>query len=101
MTSERVIRWYDRLQFEIGVTWKLLPSNIGFREWLFSPCAGLTYPGMKITSRAQFPSEIKPYFADKDMRAQFFWLHGALRIVGVDLGAAVFYRQKNARTADA
>lgn len=102
--------WYKRFQFEIGIRFDLNWASIGFRKWLFDPYAGLTLIGQKLDpglSRSSVPNEAvhkslhtfdTGEISDGGLRithfiSDCFWLRGAIRICGFDLGAGFYYRR--------
>jgi len=105
-------RWRDRLQLQIGLRFDLMPSKHDtWWQWAFSPTCGLTRVGQVLENgrvRQQLPDTFGRGYVDmidheKDpitglrqttMISRCFWLHGAIRILGFDLGAGIFYRKR-------
>lgn len=96
------LKWYNRFQFEIGCGFRLFASrDVTWRQWLFDPCFGVTLFNQEITSRYQLP-ESTNYGVDtfsvggsKEYYSNVFWIHGAIRILGLDTGIGIFYRRKD------
>lgn len=102
----------DRFQIEIGIRFDLVPqSRDSWLQWAFSPSFGLTRVGQVLEPgriRQQVPEgtlqvSVDCEDLDRDpetnlMRSRWtsrcFWLRGAIRILGVDLGAGIFWRRK-------
>lgn len=85
-----------RLQIQIGGTWALVPDGqTTWREWLFSPFANYAWPGRRLKYTA-VPREMwKPHLIENydagEADARFWWLTGAIRVLGLDVGAAIFF----------
>jgi hypothetical protein len=91
--------FYRRLQVEVGFNWKLLPSGqMTWREWAFDPNGGATLPGQLLNRKNKPDQTVAAYIdfecPDKKMRSRFFWLHGAIRVLGFDIGGGIFYGQQ-------
>lgn len=101
---DRKLRWDERLQIEVGVSWKMVPSGQGmtWRNWAFDPSFGVTWPGQEITSRWQLPEASSTYVdtlcvgegTGNKYVSLAFWVHGALRVLGLDIGFGVFWRKQ-------
>lgn len=98
-------RWWERGQVQFGVNWQLFPSSrMTWREWLFSPEFGVTMPGEEITSRTKLPESTSWNVDTRSIQdlsggkgpakfaSRVFWLHGAVRVIGLDIGAGIFWR---------
>lgn len=71
MPNEPHISWWRRPQFQIEVSWSLLPGPLPFRKWLID-CEGASqrkYLGFRV-----------------------FWLRGWVRVLGIYAGVGVFWR---------
>lgn len=115
-------RWQDRFQFEIGVSWTLVPRRGNtWRQWLFDPEWGLTVVGQKFlpmtNGRTQLPDgfEIKTMVDTVDdgkgidpatnlknwwFISRVFWLRGSIRILGLDVGAGIYWRKRYSPTSN-
>ena len=105
-------RWRDRIQFQIALRFDLAPSKQDtWLQWAFSPTAGITRIGEELKNpHRQLPEGWGQGYLDKEENdlgpdpvtglnrwswtSRCFWLRGAIRILGVDLGAGVFYRKR-------
>lgn len=102
---------HQRIQFQIGLRFDMCPpDNIGWRKWAFDPYFQLTRIGQQLTNpRTQLPENRCGYMDEHILDPEFdpvtklkrwcwisrcFWLTGAIRILGFDLGAGIFYRKK-------
>ena len=91
---------FRRFEIGIGINFFPIPSK-NIKEWIFSPDGRFVWPGKDITgnSRSQIPegkihkSTVK--IVDDNFYARFYLLGGAIRILGIDLGAEIFYLPKN------
>lgn len=91
----RPLRWYERFQLRVGVTYQLFPSrDMSWGEWAFSPSGGLTRPGQTINGRYQLPESFNTGVDSLSVTtveggnrfvSLVFWLRGAVRILGFDL----------------
>lgn len=96
---------WERFQIEIGIRWQLFPGkDLTWKQWLFDPVWGITFPGEEITTRTQLPEStswgvdsksVEENGEKKKYISLVFWLHGAIRILGLDLGAGIFWRQNS------
>lgn len=96
-----------RTRIRAGINWEVFPydsrcdTKKAFKEWLWSPYFKMAKRGDEI-SYADFPADLGAHFAIEDpcikrpMRANYFFLGTALRIVGIDLGFELLYRYKEA-----
>lgn len=90
---------WRRFQIEIGGRWQLMPDGqTSWREWAWSPYANVAWPG-KLVSYLKIPREIWSHinleaYADGKAAAKFWWATCALRVLGLDLGLAIFFRPK-------
>lgn len=99
MTQPLVIPWYKRFQIEIGGRWQAVPDrNTTFRQWLFDPFCGYTYPGKIIKDRQELPDgEVfggLEILGNNEYRALVWWLRFGIRVLGLDIGAGVFIRSR-------
>ena len=93
------IPWKKRFQVEIGGRWQAVPDrNTTFREWVFSPFAGLTYPGKIIKGRQEVPDgEVfggLEILGNNEYRALVWWFRCGIRVLGLDVGVGVFVRSQ-------
>jgi hypothetical protein len=97
------LKWYERFQIEIGISWKMVRNRdmSSWKEWAFSPSFGMTVPGQEIKNRWQLPESsswgvdtISVGEQDKKYISSVLWVHGALRVLGLDIGAGVFWRKQ-------
>lgn len=88
-----------RVQLEIGVRWQMVPDrHTTWKKWAFDPYWGAVWPGKIIRGRQDLPEgevfgglEI----TDKnEYRALVWWVSGAIRVLGLDVGLGVFVRSK-------
>lgn len=102
MMQNRTLKWHERFQFEIGGQWQLVKSrDMTWREWLFSPSFGMTRIGQEITTRYQLPESTQYGVdtlsvgegTDRKYYSNVFWIHGAIRILGLDIGLSIFWRR--------
>lgn len=110
MRTEAGDRWRDRIQFEIGIRFDMVPaSSMTWRQWAFEPMVNFVRVGDVLPNpRANLP-KFGPGFVDEiggDERdpetglrkfiwvSRCFWMSGAIRILGFDLGVGIFYRQR-------
>jgi len=87
-------KWWMRVQLEIGLRFDAVPNKTmsnSWKQWAWSPAFGITRVGDP-ANYAEHREFLQ--FFNKDNEAQFFWIHGALRILGVDLGVGFFWRKK-------
>lgn len=97
--------WWHRLQIEVGISFKLFPSGqMTWKQWLFDPVFGITYPGQEIKNRWQLPEStsyevdvrsLQTEMPDKGpakFASKVLWVHGAVRVLGLDIGAGLFVR---------
>jgi hypothetical protein len=99
----RTLRWYERCQLQLSLNFQLVPSkDMSLKEWAFSPYFGITKPKQQITTRFQLP-EGTSYSVDtlsvgegpdKKFYSNVFWIRGAVRVLGLDVGAGFFWRVK-------
>lgn len=96
-------RWWSRLQIEFGISFKLFPNrDLTWRQWAFDPNGGITYPGQAIDRRWQLPEstswEVDTTMITYDERktkrfySRVLWIHGAIRVLGIDVGAGLYFR---------
>lgn len=94
--------WWRRLQIQVIVEWRLMPGDLTFREWLFSPVASLIFPGWEVRYKNQVLDMYKdaqqvpegkdlPWGAPVKHISRIFWARVALRILGFDIGAGVYF----------
>lgn len=100
MSKEKLrVIWYQRFQVEVGGRWQAVPdSQTTWKQWLFDPFYRFTYPGKFPVTRADFPDfplhgSIN-FRDDKQMESLIYWASAGCRVLGLDLGAGVFYRPK-------
>ena len=99
-------KWYQRFQIEIGGRWQLFPDqNTSWRQWAFSPGCNLVWPGKEINLAKDWPDGTKrqsqldivdePWdgvgLKKTHYFARYFWATCYLRLLGLDLGAAVIW----------
>lgn len=99
---------WKRVQIEIGGRWQMLPDkNTSWRQWLISPGCRLVWPGKEVDPRKDWPEgaprkdqvdivtddERDPTTNLRRSRwyARYFWATCYLRVLGLDLGAAVLW----------
>ncbi|AGS80984.1 hypothetical protein [Caulobacter phage Cr30] len=98
--------WYCRLRIRSGLNWELFPySPLGnsdrIRDWIWSPYFKMTKRGDEISYK-DFPAAIGSHFTLDEpnftgsLRANYFFLGMALRIIGIDVGFEILYRYKDA-----
>lgn len=90
--------FFRRINIEIGLNWAM-PGRLAISKWIFDPYLGLTHPGKRVT-RTDMPDGLGAWFMDENHRALYYWLRGAIRILGFDFGFSVFYRLKRANKRD-
>lgn len=89
-----------RIEFGFGFTWHFFPNEMTWREWFFSPQGGVTWPGKCLSDDKMSVRELDHRkgnlkMVDNKFYARYFWLHGALRIIGLDVGISIFYKMRN------
>ena len=96
--------WWERLQVEFVLRFKLLPNKeLGWKKWAWDPAFGMTLPGQVLDTRYRLPNSTS-WDVDTTMiedasaggpakfKSRVFWIHGALRVVGIDVGAGFYFR---------
>lgn len=100
----------QRLQFQIGLRFDMFPpDNVSWKRWAFDPHFQMTRIGQQLTNpRTQLPEldkgSVEELILDPQINpvtglkkwcwiSRCFWLTGAIRILGFDLGLGVFYRK--------
>lgn len=108
MTAELRLPAWRRFQIEIGGRWQMLPDGrTSWRQWLFSPGCNLVWPGKEINPLKDWPEgherrDQMDIVAEEERDpvtnlrrshwfARYFWATCYLRILGLDLGAAVIW----------
>jgi hypothetical protein len=104
-------RLRDRLQFEIGGRWQMVPGRReSWRQWFFDPFFGLTRIGQRIYHplRGALPEgpEMRFLFDILDdgiddatklkksiYISRVFWLRGGCRFLGLDIGFGIYFRR--------
>jgi hypothetical protein len=106
----------DRFNIQLGLQWQLMPAKEdSWLQWAFSPSFGVTRMGQKFTpfsgARRFLPEGPSLHTmvdeADDGMGkdpatglknwwfvSRIFWVHGALRVLGLDLGFGVYLRKR-------
>lgn len=87
-----------RIGFGVGLVFALPTPKMPIRGWLFSPCGSLVKIGDPILHHTTVPAEMGPFFGDdsRPMKAKFWALHAAIRILGFDVGIEIWYRIRSA-----
>ena len=93
------IPFWQRFQFEIGGRWQLFPAEMTWRKWAFDPEFGVTRVGQEITSRHRLPDPFHRFVEVEGSRflSKVLWVHGALRVLGLDVGVALFFMPRSER----
>lgn len=99
-------KWWQRFQIQVTINWQLLPAkDLTWKTWAFSLWAIMTLPRQEIKNRNQLPESaswaVDTYSLvykenDKKFYSNVFWVSVALRILGFDMGAGIFWRQHKA-----
>jgi hypothetical protein len=76
----------------------MMPSrDMDWKEWLFSPFAGFTYPGKCPITRSDLPDgEVYGGLESKgnEFEALVWWLRFGIRVCGLDVGVGLFLRSQ-------
>lgn len=103
------VKWYNRIQFDIGGRWQLLPDKTTtWRQWIISPSGAVIWPGKVIRGRQDVPECFDLIDAidivvdpdrdpDTGLRrstylATFYQISGCIRVLGLDIGIALYYQ---------
>lgn len=90
---------WRRVQVQVGLRWDMLPAAMTWREWAWDPSGNFTLPGHRVTP-ANRPQGMGAHWAEHrdngDMYAKYIWISGAIRVLGLDIGAGFFYRLRSA-----
>jgi hypothetical protein len=93
--------FWQRFQIEIGGRWQLLPNkDLTWAKWAWDPFGSCIWPGKRVTYGATPDgcwsgvwSRAETYDSEtRSAQMNFYWLSGAIRILGLDFGAAILYR---------
>jgi hypothetical protein len=73
MTNDQNYPWYRLIQFEIRIVYQMFPGDLTVQGWAFNihRINARTHKGLPC-----------------------FWIAGAIRILGLDVGAGVFWRKQ-------
>lgn len=101
---------YRRIQIELGIRWDVMPGRLSWKKWAFDPYANLIWPKKIIDPVKDWPEGLsRQHYIDREglpdrdpvtnlypaiWRAKFFWATGAVRICGLDIGAAIMFLPK-------
>ena len=93
--------WWTRTQIEIGGRWQLLPDkNTTWSKWVFDPFANVVWPGKRVEYGKtpdgcwSEPWTIVGSYDSPTMSAvaTYYWASAGVRVLGLDIGAAIIFR---------
>lgn len=77
------MKWYNRLQIQVQLDFRLTPGNKTVREWALNVESRLHWKGKVIyDTKPQFPRE------------KTTWFSVAVRLLGLDVGFGVYWGKK-------
>lgn len=109
--SQSDLPWYRRIQFEVGINFRLMPDNrTSWRQHLIDPFLNFVWIGKRLENpRVELPTPFSGACVDREdgprddptglrtsiWTSRCFWLGFGCRILGLDIGVGIFYRKQN------
>ena len=92
---------WRRFQIEIGIRWEMAPrKGLTWAKWAWDPFAIVIWPGRRIAYKdspencwSEPWTEVGSYDSEsRSAIACYYWASCAMRLLGLDVGAAIVYR---------